>query len=116
MNYIVDLYRQGFTGLKGWLLVGPAGSGSRWHFDPWSTAAWRLEPHRPGPWHTLTAAEEFALRGPKALGLPSAPRGAAQGVGAAPGRPTGTEALLPSATGAQPGGGAQESSWNRDMM
>ena len=29
-------------GLKGWLLVGPAGSGSRWHFDPWGTAAWNL--------------------------------------------------------------------------
>ncbi|CAK9042911.1 Bifunctional arginine demethylase and lysyl-hydroxylase JMJD6 (Histone arginine demethylase JMJD6) (JmjC domain-containing protein 6) (Jumonji domain-containing protein 6) (Lysyl-hydroxylase JMJD6) (Peptide-lysine 5-dioxygenase JMJD6) (Phosphatidylserine receptor) (Protein PTDSR), partial [Durusdinium trenchii] len=33
---------EGFTGLAGWLLVGPASSGSRWHFDPWGTAAWNL--------------------------------------------------------------------------
>eukprot|EP00933_Yihiella_yeosuensis_P038050 TRINITY_DN3201_c0_g1_i1.p1 TRINITY_DN3201_c0_g1~~TRINITY_DN3201_c0_g1_i1.p1 ORF type:complete len:802 (-),score=172.02 TRINITY_DN3201_c0_g1_i1:329-2734(-) len=33
---------EGFTGLNGWLLVGPPGSGSRWHFDPWGTAAWNL--------------------------------------------------------------------------
>merc|ERR1712232_473135 len=32
----------GFTGLDGWLLVGPPCSGSRWHFDPWGTAAWNL--------------------------------------------------------------------------
>ena len=33
---------KGFAGLGGWLLVGPPGSGSRWHFDPWGTAAWNL--------------------------------------------------------------------------
>merc|ERR1712032_523031 len=32
----------GFAGLNGWLLVGPPGSGSRWHFDPWGTAAWNV--------------------------------------------------------------------------
>ncbi|CAE7522216.1 unnamed protein product, partial [Symbiodinium sp. CCMP2456] len=33
---------EGFVGLDGWLLVGPERSGSRWHFDPWGTAAWNL--------------------------------------------------------------------------
>eukprot|EP00439_Symbiodinium_sp_Y106_P013370 s850_g1.t3 len=33
---------EGFVGLEGWLLVGPERSGSRWHFDPWGTAAWNL--------------------------------------------------------------------------
>eukprot|EP00434_Breviolum_minutum_P009907 symbB.v1.2.008730.t1/scaffold542.1/size189608/3 len=43
-DFLLDAYEppEGFTGLAGWLLVGPPSSGSRWHFDPWSTAAWNL--------------------------------------------------------------------------